>query len=472
MSQWRWDEYDEDEAAATSRTGASVRVLEVNGAAGKAGAEYRASREAAASRELDELAQWLHQRLVRQLDPAAISDAAGGKSRETVEAAARALLAVERPEIGGQAKEEVVGLAVDEIAGFGPIDPLLRDSSISEVMVNGHDLVYFERDGKIHESGLHFRDDQHIMRVVERMIAPIGRRIDEASPMVDARLPDGSRINVIIPPLSPDGPVLTVRKFRTDRFGADDLVRIGSMTREIRDFLRACVGAKINTVISGGTGSGKTTLLNALSSFLPEGERIVTIEDPLELRLQQRHVVRLEARPPGIEGQGEVKQRDLFRNSLRMRPDRILVGEVRGPEAFDMLQAMNTGHEGSLTTLHANSPRDALARIENMVLQAGFELPIGAIREQIASALHLIVQLNRLPDGSRRVTQVTEVSGMESGTVTTQDIFRFVMTGVGEGGMIHGHFESRGVRPRFAEKLEAFGFELRADTFLAGQRLG
>jgi pilus assembly protein CpaF len=308
------------------------------------------------------------------------------------------------------------------------------------------------------------------MRVIERIIAPLGRRVDESSPMVDARLPDGSRVNVIIPPLTPDSPTITIRKFRTDRFDLDDLVRIGTLTPQIQDFLCACVVAKVNTVISGGTGSGKTTLLNALSASLPPGERIVTIEDPLELKLRQRHVVRLEARPPGIEGRGEVTQRDLFRNSLRMRPDRIIVGEVRGAEAFDMLQAMNTGHEGSLTTLHANSPRDALSRVENMVLLAGFDMPVVAIREQIASAQHLIVQVSRLPDGSRRITHVTEIAGMEAGTVTTQDIFRFVVTSA-SAGTSSGHYQATGVRPRFADRLQSYGFTMRPDTFLASRSL-
>jgi len=419
---------------------------------------------------LDAVQLWLHQRLVRQLDPAVITDAAGRKSRELIEAAARALLAAEAPHITGEAKEELVTQVVDEIAGYGPIDPLVRDPSVSEIMVNAPDLVYYERDGKLYESPLRFRDADHIMRVVERIIAPLGRRVDEASPMVDARLPDGSRVNVIIPPLAPDSPVLTIRKFRTDRYDIRDLVRIGTLTQEMVEFLRACVVAKINVVISGGTGSGKTTLLNALSAFIPPGERIVTIEDPLELKLQQRHVVRLEARPPGIEGRGEVTQRDLFRNALRMRPDRIIVGEVRGAEAFDMLQAMNTGHEGSLTTLHANSPRDALARVENMVLLAGFDIPVTAIREQIASALHVIVQLARLPDGSRKVTHVTEVAGMEGHTVTTQDIYRFVLTSA-VGGGVHGYFEATGVRPRFTDRLQAFGFEVQHDSFLMGRRL-
>jgi pilus assembly protein CpaF len=310
------------------------------------------------------------------------------------------------------------------------------------------------------------------MRVVERIIAPLGRRVDEASPMVDARLPDGSRVNVIIPPLAPESPTVSIRKFRSDRYTIEHLISIDTLEEEIAAFLRACVVSKINLVISGGTGTGKTTLLNALSAYVPAGERIVTIEDPLELKLQQRHVVRLEARPPSIEGRGQVTQRDLFRNALRMRPDRIIVGEVRGVEAFDMLQAMNTGHEGSLTTLHANSPRDCLSRIENMVLMAGFDIPVSAIREQIGSALHLLVQIARLPDGTRKVTQITEVAGLEGHTVTTQDIFRYVLTSATGDTGVQGYFEATGVRPRFAERLEAYGFDMRPETFVRGRRLG
>ena len=479
MAQWRWN------SNGSSGNGPSGKARSTNGSHGDgaSGKAAVAGREpygvsetpvpmptGAAGRDLTEVTQRLHQRLVRQLDPAAISDAAGRKSREAVEVAARALLAAEAPDVSGEAKEEVVSIVVDEIVGFGPIDPLVRDPSVSEIMVNSPHLIYYERGGKLYESPLHFRDQDHIMRVVERIITPLGRRVDEASPMVDARLPDGSRVNVVIPPLAPDSPSISIRKFRSDRFGMKELVEIGSLTQEVVDFLRACVAAKINIVISGGTGSGKTTFLNALSAFIPDGERIVTIEDPLEIKLQQRHVVRLEARPAGIEGKGAVTQRDLFRNTLRMRPDRIIVGEVRGAEAFDMLQAMNTGHDGSLTTLHANSPRDALARIESMVLLAGFDIPIAVIREQVASAVHLLIQLARLPDGSRKVTHVTEIAGMESGTVTTQDIFKFVLTSAAEGEAVRGHFQATGVRPKFADKLKAYGFDLRPDTFLNGRR--
>lgn len=369
------------------------------------------------------------------------------------------------PQIVGDTKEEVVAHVVDDVTGHGPIEPLLRDPSVSEVMVNAPDEVYYERDGIIYESDIVFRDQAHIKRVVDRIVASIGRHVDEASPMVDARLQDGSRVNVIIPPLVPKSPVVTIRKFRGDRYTIDDLIKIGTLTEGMAQLLKASVRAKLNIVISGGAGTGKTTLLNALSAYIPEKERIVTIEDPIELKLQQRHVIAAEARPPSIEGRGEVTQRALVRNALRMRPDRIIVGEVRGPEAFDMMQAMNTGHEGSLTTVHANSPRDALARIENMVLMAGFELPVMVIREQMASALHVIVHLNRLVDGTRKIVQLTEVSGMEGNLVTLQDIFIYRQTGIDPQGRVLGELRATGIRPRFADRLRAFGMDLSEDIF-------
>ena len=369
------------------------------------------------------------------------------------------------PQIVGDTKEEVVAHVVDDVTGHGPIEPLLRDPSVSEVMVNAPDEVYYERDGIIYESDIVFRDQAHINRVVDRIVASIGRHVDEASPMVDARLQDGSRVNVIIPPLVPKSPVVTIRKFRGDRYTIDDLIKIGTVPEGMAQLLEASVRAKLNIVISGGTGTGKTTLLNALSAFIPERERIVTVEDPIELKLQQRHVISAEARPASIEGRGEVTQRALVRNALRMRPDRIIVGEVRGPEAFDMMQAMNTGHEGSLTTVHANSPRDALARIENMVLMSGFELPVMVIREQMASALHVIVHLNRLVDGTRKVVQLTEVSGMEGNLVTLQDIFLYRQTGIDPQGRVVGELRATGIRPKFADRLHAFGMDLSEDIF-------
>jgi pilus assembly protein CpaF len=413
----------------------------------------------------------LHQRLIRDIDESAIRGLSPDRARDAVERATRTLAGDMFPQLVGDAKEDLVHRIADEVVGLGPIERLVRDPEVSEVMVNAPDEVFYEREGVIHESEVTFRDSAHVMRVIDRIVASIGRHVDEASPMVDARLADGSRVNIIIPPLAPRSPVITIRKFRADRYRIDELVEHGSLTAAMAETLRACVVARLNVVVSGGTGSGKTTLLNALSQFLPDRERIVTIEDPLELKLQQKHVVALEARPASAEGRGEVTQRDLVRNALRMRPDRILVGEVRGAEAFDMLQAMNTGHEGSLTTVHANSPRDALGRIENMVLMAGFDLPVLAIREQMASALHVIIQLARLSDGSRRVVAVTEVAGMEGQIITLQDIFQFRQTGIGADGQVQGQLRSTGIRPKFADKFETFGIHLPDDTFGA-QRWG
>jgi pilus assembly protein CpaF len=351
------------------------------------------------------------------------------------------------------------------VLGLGPLEPLLRDPSVSEIMVNAPDRVFYERNGKITLSPARFRDSEHVMRIIDRIVAPTGRRLDESSPMVDARLPDGSRVNVVVPPIAPDCPVLTIRKFRQDKLKIDDLIASGSMTRALADFILACVRGKLNVIISGGTGTGKTTLLNALSAAIPDGERIVTIEDPTELRLQQLHVVTLEARPPGLEGRNAVTQRDLVRNALRMRPDRIIIGEVRGPEAFDMLQAMNTGHDGSISTVHANTPRDALARIENMVLMANLDLPVRAIREQVASAVDLIIQVTRHPDGGRRITYVTEVAGMEGDVITAQDVFRFEQRGVDPDGRLIGDFVASGIRPGFMAKLEDNGIRLPHEVF-------
>jgi pilus assembly protein CpaF len=411
----------------------------------------------------------LHQRLIRELDDSVLRGLERGQAREQVERAARTVSADLFPQLVGDAKEEIVSRVVDEVIGLGPIEPLLRDPTISEVMVNGPQEVYYERDGIIYESDATFRDQAHILKIIDRIVASIGRHVDEASPMVDARLADGSRVNVIIPPLSPNSPVVTIRKFRQGRFGMDDLINIGTLSEGMAEVLTACVKAKLNIVVSGGTGTGKTTLLNALSTAIGPRERIVTIEDPIELRLQQRHVVPMEARPASTEGRGEVTQRDLVRNALRMRPDRIIVGEVRGPEAFDMMQAMNTGHEGSLTTVHANSPRDALGRIENMILMAGFDLPIAAIREQMASALHVIVQIARHSDGRRRVTHLTEVAGIEGSLVTLQDIFTFKQRGIDAEGMVVGSLQPTGIRPRFAERLATQGIDLDGQLFNIGR---
>jgi pilus assembly protein CpaF len=352
----------------------------------------------------------------------------------------------------------------DEILGLGPLEPLLRDATITEVMVNGPQQVYIERDGKLELTGVTFQNDEHVMKIIQRIIAPIGRRVDESSPMVDARLVDGSRVNAIIPPLSLVGPVVTIRKFAASPFTVEDLIRFGTATSEMFEFLEACVKARLNCFVSGGTGSGKTTTLNVLSSFIPDDERIVTIEDAAELQLRQEHVVTLEARPSNIEGKGAIPIRELVRNALRMRPDRIVVGEVRSGEALDMLQAMNTGHDGSMSTGHANSPRDMLARLETMVLMAGMDLPLRAIREQTASAVDLIVHQNRLKDGTRKIVSITEVQGMEGDVIVMQDVFVFEQTGVAEG-KIQGRLKPTGIRPKFVEKFEAAGIHLPPNTF-------
>lgn len=354
----------------------------------------------------------------------------------------------------------------DEMLGLGPIESLLKDDSITEIMVNGPKKIFIERKGKLELTDVQFHDDAHVMNIIERILSPIGRHIDESSPLVDARLADGSRVNIIIPPLSLVGPTITIRKFAKRAYSIDDLIGFGTLDKKMADFIKACVQAKVNILVSGGTGSGKTTTLNVLSSFIPFNERIVTIEDAAELRLQQDHVVTLESRPANIEGNGEITIRDLVRNALRMRPDRIVVGEVRSGEALDMLQAMNTGHEGSLTTAHANSPRDALSRLETMVLMSGFEMPVKAIREQISSAIELILQQSRLKDGSRRITYITEVQHMEGDIITTQDIFRFEQTGVDRQGKIHGHYVSTGLQPSFIEKFQLNGIQLSPDFFM------
>ena len=361
-------------------------------------------------------------------------------------------------------RAQLLERVVAEILGYGPLDVLLRDETVTEIMVNGLNRIYVERNGKIEATPYAFDSYAHLMRIIDRIVAPLGRRVDEASPMVDGRLPDGSRINAIIPPLSLVGPVLTVRKFARTPLRVDDLIRLGTCTADFIEFVSACVRARLNIVISGGTGAGKTTLLNVLSSFLPADERIVTIEDAAELQLRQEHVVILESRPPNLEGKGQITIRQLVINALRMRPDRIVVGEVRGGEALDMLQAMNTGHDGSLTTAHSNSPRDTLRRLETMVLMAGLDLPLRAIREQVASAINLIIHVQRLRDGSRKVVEVSEISGMEGDTILMQDIFLFKETGVRDG-RVQGRLEPTGVRPKFAERIKLAGFELQPETF-------
>ena len=423
--------------------------------------------DAARMGEIDRLKRKYHYAIIDELGPDLDNNRNGQDGlRIRIEQILRRLLSNEATPLSGPDKETIVSDVLDNILGYGPIEPLLHDSEITEVMVNNPDNIYVERAGKIYKTDRKFLDEEHLLRIIDKIVSQVGRRIDESSPMVDARLPDGSRVNAIIHPLAINGPMLTVRKFSKDPFMVDDLIRFETMTREVADLLKACVEGRLNILVSGGTGTGKTTLLNVLSSFLPGDERIITIEDSAELQLNQEHVLRLESRPANIEGKGAVAIRDLVRNSLRMRPDRIVVGEVRGGEALDMLQAMNTGHDGSLSTVHANSPRDTLSRLETMVLMSGLELPVRATREQISSAINLIVHLVRLRDGTRRITQITEVQGMEGDTITLQDIslFDFSM-GIGEDGRFKGWLKSTGIRPRFTQKLMDLGIKLSPDIF-------
>jgi pilus assembly protein CpaF len=408
----------------------------------------------------------LFNRLGSRLYDASLND---DELRDLVNRELTVVLEEEQVPLRPEERLQLVALVSDDVLGYGPMEPFLNDPSVTEVMVNGLDAIYLERHGKIVETGVRFATEEQLRRVIERIVSRVGRRIDESSPMVDARLPDGSRVNAIIPPLAVDGPAVTIRKFASGGFTIDDLVSFRTLTPAIADFLAACVGGRLNVLVSGGTGSGKTTLLNVLSSFIPNTDRIVTIEDAVELRMLQEHVVRLEARPPNIEGRGEVTIRDLVRNALRMRPDRIVVGEVRSGEALDMLQAMNTGHEGSLSTLHANSPRDALARLETMVLMAGFDLPVRAIREQVASAVDLIVHTARLRDGTRRVTHIVEVDGMESDIITLTELFLYDHSAaIDADGKFENVIHPTGMRPKFEQKLRDAGYQLDASQFGVG----
>ncbi|MGH7543972.1 MAG: CpaF family protein, partial [Gemmatimonadota bacterium] len=375
------------------------------------------------------------------------------------------MLAKESAPLNFEEREALVEQVLHEIFGLGPLEPLLRDPSVSDILVNTGRQVFVERNGRLERTGIRFKDDKHLMQVIDRIVAAVGRRIDDSSPMVDARLTDGSRVNAIIPPLAIDGPHLSIRKFKKDVLSAEDLLRYETLTPPMLDLLQGVVQARLNVLISGGTGAGKTTLLNMLSSSIPGNERVVTIEDSAELQLRQPHVVRLETRPPNVEGVGEVTARQLVINALRMRPDRIIVGEVRGPEAVDMLQAMNTGHDGSLTTLHANSPRDALARLETTVSMANLNLPEKAMRQQIASALHVVIQIARMSDGRRRIVSVSEIVGMEGDVITMQEIFQFERQGVGEEGEVLGQYRATGIRPRFTERLRTAGIELPTALF-------
>ncbi|MDW8213828.1 MAG: CpaF family protein [Roseiflexaceae bacterium] len=411
-----------------------------------------------------ELRQRVQQRLINELDPRLdLSNVA--RVRQQVEEIFNTILDSENIVLSRSERARLFESIAADILGFGPLQELLNDPEISEIMVNGPKKVYVEKRGKIQLTDVTFVDEQHVLRVIDRIVAPLGRRIDESSPMVDARLPDGSRVNAVIRPIALCGPTLSIRKFRKEGITIEDLIRFGSLTREMAEFLSACVRASLNIVVSGGTGSGKTTMLNVLSSFIPDDERIITVENAAELQLRQEHVVPLESRPPNVEGKGEISIRDLVINTLRMRPERIVVGECRGGEALEMLQAMNTGHDGSMTTLHANSPRDAIARIETMCLMAGMDLPVRAIREQIASAINLIIQLARLKDGSRKVMYITEVQGMEGDVVVLSDIFVFEQQGIDERGKIIGQLKPTGIRPRFVDRFEERNIYLPPNIF-------
>jgi pilus assembly protein CpaF len=415
-----------------------------------------------------ELRHRVHQQLIDELGPILFDRRLSEEDlRRRVHDQLHAAIAAERVPLTAADKARLIQDVSDDILGYGPIDGLLHDEDVTEIMVNGPDRVFVERSGKLtKDADVRFLDEEHVRRVIDKIVSEIGRRIDESTPMVDARLPDGSRVNAVIAPLAIGGPFLTIRKFSADPLQIDDLIRYGSVNAHAARFLQACIVGRLNGVVAGGTGTGKTTMLNVLSSFIPDDERIVTVEDAKELQLHQEHVLCLESRPPNVEGRGEVTIRDLVRNTLRMRPDRIVVGECRSGEALDMLQAMNTGHDGSLTTVHANSPRDTLARLETLVLMAGFDLPVRAIREQMASAIDVIVQLSRLRDGSRRVTHITEVQGMEGDVITLQDIFLFdFAAGVDEHGKYRGQLKATGVRPKFAEKLADQGIRLGPEVF-------
>jgi pilus assembly protein CpaF len=415
----------------------------------------------------EDLKTLIHGKLVDKLDLSRLGDLEGDTLRREIRLVVEHLCDTENPLLNRSERERLIEEVLDETFGFGPLEILLKDPTISDIMINGPKKVFVEKRGRIVRSEVVFRDNAHLLQIIDRIVSKVGRRIDETSPMVDARLPDGSRLNAVIPPLAIDGASLSIRRFGANPLSLEDLLKFGAFTPEMVMLLEGAIKARLNIIVSGGTGSGKTTLLNTLSSFIPHDQRVITIEDAAELQLQQEHVLRLETRPPNIEGKGQVTATDLVKNALRMRPDRIIIGECRGPETLDMLQAMNTGHEGSLTTIHANSPRDAVARIETMIMMGGIELPIKALRQQFAAAVHLIIQANRLQGGPRKITHITEVLNMEQETVIMQDIFLFVQDGIDENGRAYGHFEATGVRPSFMQRLEQGGVRLPANLFAA-----
>ena len=417
------------------------------------------------NKSFEELKRLIHQKLVDKLDLSRVSDLEGDTLRREIRLVVERLCDTENPLLNRMERERLIDEVLDETFGFGPLEVLLKDPTISDILINGPHKIYVERRGKLEKTDVKFRDNDHLLQIIDRIVSKVGRRVDETSPMVDARLPDGSRVNAIIPPLALDGPSMSIRRFGANPLKLEDLLNYKAFTPEMAMLMEACLKARLNVIISGGTGCGKTTLLNTLSSFIGQDERVVTIEDAAELQLQQDHVVRLETRPPNIEGKGAVATRDLVRNALRMRPERIIIGECRGAESLDMLQAMNTGHAGSMTTLHANTPRDAQARLETMIMMAGMELPIKAMRQQIASAVDVIIQANRLQGGPRKVTSITEVCGMEQDIIIMQDVFRYRQLGIDQNGRAFGQFEATGVRPSFVSRIEAAGIKLPSNLF-------
>ena len=438
----------------------------------EAGWVQRLTNRESSGPEYQELKFSIHRKLLDRINLEALSSLASERARAEIRIAVARLVDEEKTPLSLSEKERVIEEVLDEVFGLGPLEPLLRDPTISDILVTTPYLVYVERSGKLYRTSVQFKDNLHLLRIIEKIVARVGRRIDESSPLVDARLPDGSRVNAAIPPVAVDGPLLSIRRFGRDLLQGEDLVKRYAFTEGMLELLKACVRARLNIVICGGTGAGKTTLLNVLSSYIPENERIVTIEDAAELRLRQTHVARMETRPPNTEGQGAIKIRDLVINSLRMRPDRIIVGEVRSEEALDMLQAMNTGHDGSLTTIHSNTPRDGVARLEVMVGMANANMGVRSIRQQVSSAIDLMVQVSRFSDGTRKVTHITELVGLEGEQVTMQDIFLFEKTGVSESGKVLGRFRATGVRPRFYEKLRSCGIELPASLFQTVVEIG
>jgi pilus assembly protein CpaF len=420
---------------------------------------------AASNKSFEDLKRHIHGKLVEKLDFTRVKDLQSDALRKDIRRVIEHLCDTENPLLNRMERERLIDEILDETLGFGPLEALLKDPTISDILINGPHNIFVERRGKLEKTEIKFRDNDHLLQIIDRIVSKIGRRVDETSPMVDARLPDGSRVNAIIPPLALDGPTVSIRRFGSNPLKLEDLLNYKAFTPEMAMLMEACIKARLNVLISGGTGCGKTTLLNTLSSFIPDDERVITIEDAAELQLQQEHVVRLETRPPNIEGKGAVTTRDLVRNALRMRPERIIIGECRGSESLDMLQAMNTGHAGSMTTLHANNPREGLSRLETMIMMGGFEMPIKAMRQQIASAIDVIIQANRLQGGPRKVTTITEVLNMEQDVIIMQDVFRFKQLGIDQNGRAFGQFESTGVRPSFVSRLESKGIKLPSNLF-------